>query len=42
MIQFELDSDKKLFEDSLKFAQKQTRKLIEKHPGFYPMYTQNG
>lgn len=42
MIQFELDSDEKLFEDSLQFAQKQVRKLIEKHPDFYPIYTQNG
>ena len=37
-----MDSDKKLFEDSLQFAQKQVRKLIEKHPDFYPIYTQNG
>src|SRR5580658_1072703 len=31
-----------LFEQSFSFAQKQVRKLIEKHPQFYPLYTQNG
>ena len=31
-----------LFEQSFGFAQKQVRKLIEKHPLFYPLYTQNG
>jgi len=31
-----------LFEHSFQFAQKQVRKLIEKHPLFYPLYTQNG
>lgn len=24
------------------FAQKQVRRLIDKHPQFYPLYTQNG
>ena len=31
-----------LFAQSFGFAQKQVRRLIEKHPGFYPLYTQNG
>jgi len=31
-----------LFEQSYHFAQKQVRKLVEKHAGFYPLYTQNG
>ena len=31
-----------LFEQAFHFAQKQVRKLIEKHPGFYPLYTENG
>ena len=42
MIQFELETDKSLFEDCFKFAQKQVKRLVEKHPGFYPMYTQEG
>jgi unsaturated chondroitin disaccharide hydrolase len=32
----------KIFEDALTFAENQIRKLIEKHPSFYPMYTKNG
>ncbi|HEY6340106.1 MAG TPA: glycoside hydrolase family 88 protein [Bryobacteraceae bacterium] len=31
-----------LFQQALQFAQKQVRKLVEKHPGLYPLYTQNG
>ena len=31
-----------LFEQAYQFSQKQVRKLVEKHPGFYPLYTQNG
>ncbi len=42
MIQFELERDRKLFESTLAFAQKQVRALTERHPGFYPMYTQRG
>jgi len=30
------------FAQAFQFAQKQVRKLIEKHPGLYPLYTQNG
>ena len=42
MIQFERDTDRSLFENSFRFAQKQVKALIERHPDFYPMYTQNG
>jgi unsaturated chondroitin disaccharide hydrolase len=31
-----------LFAQAYGYAQKQVRKLIEKHPQFYPLYTQNG
>jgi len=31
-----------VFAQAFQFAQKQVRKLIEKHPGLYPLYTQNG
>jgi unsaturated chondroitin disaccharide hydrolase len=30
------------FRDALNFAQQQVRRLIESHPGFYPLYTDNG
>jgi unsaturated chondroitin disaccharide hydrolase len=42
MIQFVLEPDRELFEDALRFAQHQVRKVIETHPGFYPMYTRDG
>ena len=42
MIQFVLETDRALFEDAMRFAQQRTRKLVESHPGFYPMYTANG
>ena len=42
MIQFELETDKSLFEDSFKFAQKQVKRTVEKHPDFYPMYSKDG
>src|SRR5580658_8877065 len=42
MIQFVLETDRQLFEDAFQFAQQQVRKLIENHPGFYPMYTVEG
>jgi unsaturated chondroitin disaccharide hydrolase len=42
VIQFELESDRRLFEDSFAFAQKQVRSLAAKYPDFYPMYTMNG
>ncbi|HEX5228427.1 MAG TPA: glycoside hydrolase family 88 protein [Bryobacteraceae bacterium] len=42
MIQFVLETDRALFEDAMRFAQQQVRKIIETHPGFYPMYTSDG
>jgi unsaturated chondroitin disaccharide hydrolase len=42
MIQFELPTDRELFENSFEFAQQQVRSLITKHPGFCPMYTIDG
>ena len=43
MIQFELvDTDLSLFENALSFAQRQTRTLMEIHPGYYPLYTHAG
>jgi unsaturated chondroitin disaccharide hydrolase len=42
VIQFELETDRKLFEETFQFAQKQVRLLTERNPGFYPMYTQRG
>ena len=42
MIQFVLETDRQLFEDSFQFAQQQVRRLIENHSGFYPMYTVEG
>jgi unsaturated chondroitin disaccharide hydrolase len=42
MIQFVLETDRALFEDTMKFAQHQVRKLVETHPDFYPMYTADG
>lgn len=40
MIQFGADNG--LFESALAFAEEQVRRLIEKYPDFYPMYTKNG
>ena len=38
-----LSSDKgDLFASAFSFAQKQVRKLVEKHPMMYPLYTENG
>lgn len=42
MIQFELATDRALFEETFSFAQDQVRKLINNHPDFYPMYTEKG
>jgi unsaturated chondroitin disaccharide hydrolase len=35
-------SDRVLFENSLEFAQNQVRRLVERYPDFYPMYTSRG
>jgi unsaturated chondroitin disaccharide hydrolase len=42
VIQFIYESDKELFENAFRFAQRQVRRLIEMHPDLYPMYTANG
>lgn len=42
VIQFVQETDKKLFEETIAFAQKQVKGLIEKHPDYYPMYTEGG
>ncbi len=42
MIHFEQESDRDLFADALEFGQKQVKGLIERHPDFYPMYTEEG
>jgi unsaturated chondroitin disaccharide hydrolase len=42
VIQFIHESDRKLFEDAIGFAQKQVKRLVEAHPAFYPMYTKGG
>jgi unsaturated chondroitin disaccharide hydrolase len=42
MIRFVLERDRELFEEALRFAQQQVRKLIDEHPDFYPMYTVEG
>ncbi|HYP04624.1 MAG TPA: glycoside hydrolase family 88 protein [Bryobacteraceae bacterium] len=42
MIQFELDSDRRLFEDAYQFAQRQVRGLVTRDPGYYPLHTEQG
>ncbi|MCC6340847.1 MAG: glycoside hydrolase family 88 protein [Bryobacterales bacterium] len=42
MIQFEPETNRALFERALEFGKRQVRRLIETHPGFYPIYTQEG
>ncbi len=42
MIQFGPEIDRGLMEETLAFAERQVSRLIEKHPGFYPVYTKNG
>ncbi len=42
MIQFDNESDRALFQHALDFGKKQVRAVVEKHPDFYPMYTQDG
>lgn len=41
MIQFSFDNGL-LFEQAFAFAQKQVRKIVERHPDYYPMYTKDG
>jgi unsaturated chondroitin disaccharide hydrolase len=42
VIQFDVETDRPLFEDTFKFAARQVKALIERHPDFYPMYTKQG
>ena len=42
MIQFGPEIDRTLMLDTLAFAEKQVKRLVDKYPGFYPMYTKNG
>ncbi len=42
MIQFGPEIDRTLFAETLSFAEGQVTRLIEKHPGFYPIYTRAG
>jgi unsaturated chondroitin disaccharide hydrolase len=42
MIQFVLETDRELFDEAFRFAKHQVRRLIDEHPDFYPMYTNNG
>jgi len=42
VIQFELESDRKLFQEAMNFAQGQVRRVTEAHPGFYPVHTEDG
>jgi len=42
VITFQQSEDPALFERALRFGGSQVRRLIEQHPGFYPMYTHEG
>ena len=42
MIQFIFDSDRESFENAIRFGQRQVKRLVENHPDFYPMYTNEG
>jgi unsaturated chondroitin disaccharide hydrolase len=42
VIQFELESDRKLFGDAYQFAQRQVRSLVQRDPGYYPLHTEEG
>ncbi len=42
MIQLASSASQDLFEAALRFAERQLRALIERHPDFYPMYTAGG
>jgi unsaturated chondroitin disaccharide hydrolase len=42
MISFEPGNSRSLFERALGFGEAQVRRLVERHPGFYPMYTHEG
>jgi unsaturated chondroitin disaccharide hydrolase len=42
MTSTDLKADNKLFADALEFAGRQVGALVERDPGFYPMYTHHG
>jgi len=42
LIHFELATDRPRFEEAFAFAQDQTKKLVDRQPGFYPIYTKDG
>jgi unsaturated chondroitin disaccharide hydrolase len=42
VIQFEQDTDRALFSQTMQFAKQQVKRLIDAHPDFYPMYTEGG
>ncbi len=42
MIRFEQENDSSIFDATLRFAERQVRRLIEAFPDFYPMYTKEG
>ena len=42
MIQFEPEADRSVFEGALSLAEERVKALIERYPGFYPMYTKEG
>jgi unsaturated chondroitin disaccharide hydrolase len=42
VIQLATDASGTVFEAAFRFAERQLRALIERHPGFYPMYTAAG
>ncbi|MCC7176438.1 MAG: glycoside hydrolase family 88 protein [Bryobacterales bacterium] len=35
-------SHRELFESTIEFSESQVRRLVERHPGFYPLYTNQG
>ena len=42
MIQFDIENDHSLFDETFRFAQRQVKALIERDPDFSPMYTKGG
>jgi len=42
MIQIETDAGQTTYEHAMAFARRQLRALLERDPGFYPMYTSHG
>jgi unsaturated chondroitin disaccharide hydrolase len=42
VIQFEPEDDREVFQAALEVGKRQVKNLIENHPGYYPIYTQEG